>query len=121
MTGIEPLITSVLSGVAGGSMGEAGAHLWDEFTTLVRRGLGRSFASAELPEDPSELGADGIGALAALLAREAEGNQEFGQELRLWLDASVKIDTHADVSNTIVGNPSGPVVQARDIQNVRFS
>jgi hypothetical protein len=121
MTGIEPVITSVLSGVAGGSMGEAGAHLWDEFTALVQRGLGRKFASAQLPEDPAEFDADGIGSLAALLAREAEGNQEFGQELSLWLDAAVKIDAHSDVSNTILGNPSGPVVQARDIENVRFS
>ena len=83
--------------------------------------MGREFASAQLPENPSELDADGIGGLAALLAREADGNQEFGQELRLWLDAAVKLDAHSDVSNTIVGNPSGPVVQARDIQNVRFS
>jgi hypothetical protein len=121
MTGIEPVITGVLSGVAGGSMGEAGARLWDEFTTLIRRGLGRTFASTHLPNDPADLEPGGIESLAALLARESEGNPEFGQELRLWLDETIKIDAHSEVSNTIVGNPSGPVVQARDIQNVRFS
>ncbi len=121
MTGIEPLVTSVLSGVAGGSMGEAGARLCDEFTTLVRRALGRTFASTHLPEDPTDLDPDGIESLAALLARESEANREFGHELRLWLDAAVTIDSHSEVSNTIVGDPSGPVVQARDIQNVRFN
>lgn len=122
MTGIEPMITNILSGVAGGSMGEAGAHLWDELTALVRRGLGRRFTSDHLPAGTSGLDIDGIGTLAALLAREAEDNQGFGRELRLWLDAAVKVvDVHSDVSNTIVGNPSGPVVQARDIQNVHFN
>ncbi|MGC5053153.1 hypothetical protein ACLQ2S_17060 [Micromonospora sp. DT48] len=60
---------------------------------------------------------DAVHRLAALLHQEARRDATFGAEFRARFAEVQAIveDNHGDVTNTVSGDVSGPVVQARDV------
>ncbi|MCZ7422970.1 hypothetical protein O7605_26045 [Verrucosispora sp. WMMA2121] len=89
-----------------------------ELTEFLRRRFRRDAASRETVEvalrQPT---ADALHRLAALLEQEARRDAAFGAEFRARVAEvqTIVADGHADVTNTVSGDVSGPVVQARDI------
>jgi hypothetical protein len=113
----------LLSRLADGALGEAGARLWDALVRLVRRGRkpgtqGVEIVPAEVLSDLAAHPGDEARATAAgeALLRIASSDPEFAMLLRQWLaDAEQLAGGHQQGTNVIHGNVAGPVVQARDI------
>lgn len=119
MTGAEPVIEAVLAGIAGGSLGQAGARLWDTLASLVGRNLGDQFLTRHVPSEPTALSPAQVETLSEVLTEQMTEHPEFGSAFRSWLQEASTI-LNVGVSNTIVGDVSGNVVQARDVGNVHL-
>jgi hypothetical protein len=109
-------LTFVVSGLAGGALGEAGKESWDALLSIVRR-LGRRESRPILA---AAVGADSqidVAGLVRVLARQADADSEFAAALREWWVAADRLvrDTDSGNVNVISGTVHGPSVQARDI------
>jgi hypothetical protein len=117
-------LVSLLSKIFSGTTDKAGEQLWDSLGSVVRRLFGRQSTSVEavkrLDERPGD--ADAIRALAHALVADSSRDPQAAAQLRRWLaDARQTIAMDDHVTNTVSGNVSGNVLQARDIHgNVTF-
>lgn len=111
-------LTFVVSGLAGGALGEAGKESWEALLGVVRR-LGRRESSPILAA--AVAGADrqiDVAGLVHALARRADADSEFAASLREWrmaADRLVRDNGGGGDTNVISGTVYGPSVQARDI------
>lgn len=115
------ILSAALSRIADGSLGEAGAGLWQSLTALVRSTLGREIPSAALTSS-GELQAGDVSELAAFLIGEAALHPELQIALDAWLECATVEVSNVEASNVVIGNVSGSgkVVQAGRIDTVSF-
>lgn len=113
---------SILSRIADGSLGEAGAGLWRSLVLLVKNKLGR-----ELPVLPAtsrpQLEAGDVAELTEFLLDQADHRPALRIALDAWIQrANAEISVTQTTTNTVVGNVSGAgkVIQAGHIDTVRF-
>ena len=117
MDPLEPLLITALSRVAEGSLGAAGAQLWDELKRLVaKRGGDEAEAVAAFEQSAAEIRPT---ELAKALAVRAMSDPDLLLELESW-QASVVRQVDGDISNTVTGDVHGKVVQARDVGSLRI-
>jgi hypothetical protein len=126
---VDPVVavelSSVLSRLADGALGEAGKQAWDALVRLVGRArkpgaeapaAEPGAALAELlarPGDPAR-----VEAAARALERLAAVDPEVAAALQEWWLGTDRLVREADTGNVNVirGNVHGDVVQARDVQ-----
>jgi hypothetical protein len=115
------VLSPVLSRIADGSLGEAGAGLWRALTGLVKSTLGREVPSAMVTPS-GDLKAGNVDELTAFLIGEAAQNPRLHIALDEWLQRVAVEVSNIQVSNAVIGNVSGngKVVQAARIDTVRF-
>jgi hypothetical protein len=109
-------LTFVVSGLAGGALGEAGKESWDALMGIVRR-LGRRESRPILAVAAGAGSQIDVAGLVRVLARQADADSEFAAALREWWVAADRLvrDTDSGNVNVISGTVHGPSVQARDI------
>jgi len=115
------ILSAVLSRIADGSLGEAGAGLWRSLTALVKSTLGREIPSA-IVTPSGELQAGNVSELTALLVSEVAQHPELQIALDAWLQRATVEVSNVQASNAVIGDVSGSgkVVQAGRIDTVRF-
>ena len=111
-------LVSLLSKIFNGTTEKAGEQLWQSLTSVVRRLFGRNATSVEavkrLGERPGD--PDAIHALAQALVDDTSRDPQAAAQLRHWVAAAEQtIAANGDVTNTVSGEVSGNVLQARDI------
>jgi hypothetical protein len=115
MDPLEPLLITALSRVGEGSLGAAGAQLWEELKSLVRK-RGDDEAVVAFEQRAAEIDP---AALAKALTLRAISDPDLHLELERW-QANVERQVDGDISNTVIGRVQGKVVQARDIGSLRI-
>ncbi|MGC2373444.1 MAG: hypothetical protein WA484_06190 [Solirubrobacteraceae bacterium] len=114
------VLSSVLSRIADGSLGEAGVGLWRSLTRLVKSTVGREVPSAMVTPS-GELQATNVNELTAFLVGEVAQYPEMQIALDAWLQSAAVEVSNVQVSNAVIGNVSGSgnVVQAGRIESLR--
>lgn len=114
------VLSSVLSRIADGSLGEAGVGLWRSLTGLVKSTVGREVPSAMVTPS-GELQATNVNELTAFLVGEVAQHPELQIALDAWLESAAVEVSNVQVSNAVIGNVSGSgkVVQAGRIDTLR--
>lgn len=119
MDALDVALGGVLSQIANGSLGEAGARLWDSLSNVVRRTLrsGDVEMSAVLdgPLDESE-----ISEVTSLLVRLSSEDPNIRRGLLAWIEEAGRVERGEVVQNTVYGSVSGKIVQARDVGSVQM-
>jgi hypothetical protein len=114
------VLSSVLSRIVDGSLGEAGAGLWRSLTGLVKSTLGREVPSAMVTPS-GELQAANVNEFTAFLVGKVAQHPELQIALDAWLQSAAVEVSNVQVSNAVIGNVSGngKVVQAGRIDTLR--
>jgi hypothetical protein len=112
-------LVSLLSKIFNGTTERVGEQLWDSLSSFVRRVFGRRSTSVEavkrLSERPGD--EDSIRALAQALVADSARDPQAAARLRHWVaEAEMRISQDGHVTNSMSGEVSGKVVQARDIR-----
>lgn len=115
-------LVAVLSKVLDGAAGQVGGQLWQSLTSLVKRACRHDETRTAIDALPSRAeDSAAVDQLAEALVAEARENPAADTELRRWLAETTRTLNQSNVSNTVHGNVSGNVVQARDIHgDIRF-
>jgi hypothetical protein len=115
------ILTTALSRIADGSLGEAGAGLWRSLTSLVKSTLGHEIPTATVSSS-GQLTAGDVPELTAFLFDQAAQHPALHTALDAWLQRAAIEVSNVQASNTIVGDVSdgGKVIQAGHIHTVRF-
>lgn len=116
MDPLEPLLIAALSKITEGSLGAAGTQLWEELRRLVRR---RATIDEEDVALDQPLQAIDVTSFAAALSRRTLDDPDLRLELEDW-QAGVQRQVDGDISNNVIGDVHGRVVQARDIGSLRI-
>jgi hypothetical protein len=117
MDALAPLLITALSRIADGSLGEAGAKLWDSLLAKLDRTKHPGYQVSDRVV-PAELDGASAADAAALLSDWAARDVLVEQSLRAWLD---QVRTISDeLTNTVIGDNHGKIVQARDIENLNL-
>jgi hypothetical protein len=117
-------LVALLSKIFNGSTEKVGEQLWNSLSSVVRRVFGRQSTSVEavkrLGERPGD--PDSIRALAQALVDDSSRDPHAAAQLRHWVAGAQRTLSEDDrVTNTVRGEVSGNVVQARDIHgNITF-
>jgi hypothetical protein len=115
------LLGQVLAAVTQGAAGQAGQQACTALSALVTRLLGPGSAEAGAVE-AARVGNHDPARLAGLLAERAEADSVFAGELLEWLAGAQSVLTAGGTVNTVSGQVSGTVVQARDVRGgIRLS
>jgi hypothetical protein len=112
---------SILSRIADGSLGEAGAGLWRSLVSLVKNKLGRELPVLASTSRP-QLDAGDVVELTEFLLDQADHHPALRTALDAWIQQANAEISVAQTTNTVVGgvSGSGKVVQAGHIDTVRF-
>jgi len=119
MDGLDAVLPALLSQIASGSFGEAGARLWDSLAGLVAR-VWRSAGEGTPDVFVGSLRQGDVGAITDLLAQMAEEHPTFRKDLRAWVEEADRAGQGGIVANVVHGNVSGISIQARDIGNLQL-
>jgi hypothetical protein len=117
-------LVALLTKIFDGTTEKAGEQLWESLGSAVRRLFNRRSTSVEavkrLGERPGD--PDAIRALAQALVDDSARDPQAAAQLRHWVAAAEQtIAMDQRVTNTVSGQVSGNVLQARDIHgDIRF-
>lgn len=114
MDGLDTVLLTVLSRIAEGSLGEAGAGLWRRLTELARK-TGRRSTALSLPTVAPGAGSDELLALARDLSRAAAKDHALADALGGWLSDAQGLLQQQNVANLVQGDVAGSVIQAGEI------
>lgn len=100
------VLTSLVTGVLGGTAGEPGARMWERMTTLVRGRFGRDDPTARALEQVDLVSSDTQmveavgGELAQRLSDSARRDPAFAAELREWMTDAARVINAAPAGET---------------------
>ncbi len=120
-SGTASALGAILSRIADGSLGEAGAGLWSSLLSLVKNKLGRELALPPAASRP-QLQAGDVAELTEFLLAQAEHHPALLSALDAWIQRANAEISVAQTTNTVVGDVSGAgkIIQAGHIDTVRF-
>lgn len=129
---MDPITAAALAALAGGVGGEAGRHVWQGLTALVRRPFRRGESEETLPGVSSSqlelasLEADPTDpmraqALATALGVRAALDAEFRGLLEEWWQRAQTTDSGGEVHNHISGGNQREVFQGRDFAHITLN
>ncbi len=118
MDPLAPALLAVLTQIGEGSLGAAGAQLWQSLRALVKRR--DQDGGAELPQLSEGVPATpDLQSLAEALAIAAEDDSSLAGELAEWLSRARSVTVQGNVSNSVGGSVSGTVIQIGNVKSER--